>query len=80
MQLHRARAALHPPFLDEARELSVAGSRMPLVLTGQGHKVSRKYKFHLAVRPVEHPPTLRDDYRSFPEYEACFAKAFIHCG
>lgn len=35
---------------------------MRLVLAGQGHRGRRKYKLHLAGRPVEDPRMLRDDY------------------
>ena len=40
-----------------------------LVLLGVGHLGRRKYKSHLAVRPVEVPRTLRDYSSGFPEFE-----------
>src|ERR1700751_2785642 len=51
-----------------------------LVLRGVGHLGRRKYKSHLAVRPVEVPRTLRDYSSGFPEFEGSLATAFIQCG
>src|SRR5215472_11073 len=44
-----------------------------LVLQGVGHMGSRKYKSHLAVRPVEDPRTLRHYSSGSPEFEECLA-------
>jgi hypothetical protein len=52
-----------------------------LVSFGQGQTGRRKYKSHLAGRPVVPPHTLRDDNNRSRESQDGLATAFIHiCG
>jgi len=53
----------------EPRGLRPKASEKRLVLQGVGHMGRRKYKSHLAVRPVEGPRTLRDYSSGSPEFE-----------
>src|SRR5215469_4647401 len=58
-----ARQALRP------RGLRPKAAEKRLVLQDVGHMGRRKYKSHLAVRPVEVPLTLRDYSSGSPEFE-----------
>src|SRR6201993_997221 len=53
----------------EPRGLRPKAAEKRLVLQGVGHMGRRKYKSHLAVRPVEGPRTLRDYSSGSPEFE-----------
>src|SRR5215470_3412671 len=60
----------------EPRGLRPKAAEKRLVLQGVGHMGRRKYKSHLAVRPVEVPRTLTDHSSGSPEFEGCLATAF----
>src|ERR1700758_1291822 len=51
----------------EPRGLRPKAAEKRLVLQGVGHLGRRRYKLHLAVRPVEVPRTLRDYSNGSPE-------------
>src|SRR5215472_11051253 len=50
----------------EPRGLRPKAAEKRLVLQGVGHMGRRTYKSHLALRPVEVPRTLRDDFSGSP--------------